>query len=299
MAVRAKTSAKARAPLALALLAGFGACATDHGAKWARYEAVMRDAGLMRSDYDPPDAPFVADDLIRNFEKVALHSEFPMENTAVARETPIPLDRWSGEVEWAMSGDGLRAEDFADMRRITRRATALTGLGIVSAPPGAAARHVHIRVLMLNAVERALMAGAMYDTPAATRNRFVIAWLEDEDWPCMAVGGEIPIGPDRGKRFEGIFIRDELRGLNRRSCIEEELIQTLGLYNDGDDVRPSMFNDDEEFALITRHDEFLLRILYDPRLRPGMTADQAMPVVARIVAGLDLAGDPAATRAAR
>jgi hypothetical protein len=53
-------------------------------------------------------------------------------------------------------------------------------------------------------------------------------------------------------------------------------------------VRPSIFNDDGEFALLTEHDEHLLRILYDPRLKPGMTAEEAMPLVRRIVAGIPL-----------
>ncbi|MEL6700412.1 MAG: DUF2927 domain-containing protein, partial [Pseudomonadota bacterium] len=46
--------------------------------------------------------------------------------------------------------------------------------------------------------------------------------------------------------------------------------------------RPSIFNDDEEFALLTTHDEALLRILYDPRLRRGMTERTARPIVAQI-----------------
>ncbi|WP_372802367.1 DUF2927 domain-containing protein, partial [Paracoccus seriniphilus] len=45
-------------------------------------------------------------------------------------------------------------------------------------------------------------------------------------------------------------------------------------------------NDDEEFALLTRHDELLLQILYDPRLRPGMTAAEATPIVRSIATEL-------------
>ena len=59
--------------------------------------------------------------------------------------------------------------------------------------------------------------------------------------------------------------------------------QTLGPGADSDDARPSIFNDDAEFALMTRHDEDLLRILYDPRLKVGMTRDEAMPLVRQIV----------------
>ena len=56
----------------------------------------------------------------------------------------------------------------------------------------------------------------------------------------------------------------------------------MGLPNDNDSVRPSLFNDDEEFALLTRHDEMLLKILYDPRLSPGMIPGEAMPIVRTI-----------------
>ena len=65
--------------------------------------------------------------------------------------------------------------------------------------------------------------------------------------------------------------------------IHEELAQGLGLPNDSPAARPSVFNDDEEFGLLTTHDEMLLRMLYDDRMQPGMTADQATGV-ARILA---------------
>jgi len=65
--------------------------------------------------------------------------------------------------------------------------------------------------------------------------------------------------------------------------VHEELAQGLGLANDSPAARPSIFNDDDEFALLTSHDEKLLAILYDPRLRAGMDVDTALPVV-RILA---------------
>ena len=73
----------------------------------------------------------------------------------------------------------------------------------------------------------------------------------------------------------------------RRSCVHEELAQGLGLANDSPYARPSIFNDDDEFALLTAHDEILLRLLYHPDLTPGMTPDQARPIVARILARRD------------
>src|SRR5690606_4406072 len=75
------------------------------------------------------------------------------------------------------------------------------------------------------------------------------------------------------------IIRGEHPELLRLSCIHEELAQGLGLANDSPTARPSIFNDDEEFGLLTRQDELMLRILYDPRLRPGMTLAEARPIV--------------------
>ena len=85
-------------------------------------------------------------------------------------------------------------------------------------------------------------------------------------------------------------IRSENPGLLRLSCIHEELAQGLGLANDSPAARPSIFNDDDEFALLTRHDEHLLKMLYDPRLHIGMTAEEAAPIVRQIA--VEIAGDP-------
>ena len=62
-------------------------------------------------------------------------------------------------------------------------------------------------------------------------------------------------------------------------CIHEELAQGLGLANDSPAARPSIFNDDDEFALLTTHDTHLLGMLYDKRLQTGMTLDAARPII--------------------
>ena len=74
-------------------------------------------------------------------------------------------------------------------------------------------------------------------------------------------------------------IRWELTPKLRSLCVHEELAQSLGLINDSPRARPSIFNDNEEYALLTKQDELMLKMLYDPRLRPGMTLAEARPVV--------------------
>ncbi|HHI70684.1 MAG TPA: DUF2927 domain-containing protein, partial [Rhodobacteraceae bacterium] len=81
-------------------------------------------------------------------------------------------------------------------------------------------------------------------------------------------------------------IRGEHPDLLRLSCIHEELAQGMGLPNDSPAARPSIFNDDEEFGLLTHHDELLLQMLYDKRLRPGMTVQEARPIIKQIAAEL-------------
>jgi acetyl-CoA acetyltransferase family protein len=74
--------------------------------------------------------------------------------------------------------------------------------------------------------------------------------------------------------------------LMRLSCLHEEITQGLGLANDSPAARPSIFNDDEEFALLTPMDELMLKMLYNPLLTPGMTEAEARPIVDSLATAL-------------
>mgnify|MGYP000052294698 CR=1 FL=1 len=65
-------------------------------------------------------------------------------------------------------------------------------------------------------------------------------------------------------------------------CLLEELIQSMGIPNDSDLIRPSVFSDKDKLTKITRSDEVLIRTLYDPRMRTGMDKTEALDT-ARIV----------------
>jgi len=69
----------------------------------------------------------------------------------------------------------------------------------------------------------------------------------------------------------------------KRACVIEEVTQALGLPNDSFGVRPSIFNDDDEYQDLTWQDELFLRILYDARVRPGMTRRAFESLAKRIV----------------
>jgi hypothetical protein len=57
-------------------------------------------------------------------------------------------------------------------------------------------------------------------------------------------------------------------------CAYEELLQALGPINDDRSVPWTMFNDEVQMGFFDVYDQYLLNILYDARVRPGMTRDE-------------------------
>jgi hypothetical protein len=55
-------------------------------------------------------------------------------------------------------------------------------------------------------------------------------------------------------------------------CAYEEILQALGPINDTDTVPWTMFNDAVHMGFFDVYDQYILNILYDPRIRPGMDA---------------------------
>ncbi len=66
-------------------------------------------------------------------------------------------------------------------------------------------------------------------------------------------------------------------------CAYEELLQALGAINDDASVPWTMFNDDVQMGFFDVYDQYLLNILYDPRIRPGMTKDEVDAVLPDIL----------------
>lgn len=66
-------------------------------------------------------------------------------------------------------------------------------------------------------------------------------------------------------------------------CAYEELLQALGAINDDASVPWTMFNDDVQMGFFDVYDQYLLNILYDPRITPGMTKDEVDAVLPDIL----------------
>jgi hypothetical protein len=68
-----------------------------------------------------------------------------------------------------------------------------------------------------------------------------------------------------------------------RDCAYEELLQSLGPINDNQSVPWTMFNDDVQMGFFDVYDQFLLNLLYDRRVRPGMMREEVGKLLPEIL----------------
>jgi hypothetical protein len=262
------------------------AASQDSAALRVHYQRLQNDLlgqGLLRTDGGGPNTPFTDTQLARNFVRIALFDEYVAETDGFrAQPTISNLRRWERPIRMdIVFGDTIssnqRITDTNAVRGYANRLARLTGLSITPARENA-----NFHVLILNEDDRrgyeAQLRAIVPDINTSTMR----AILElPRDTLCLVVA--FSQGNDASYSRAVALIRGEHPDLMRLACIHEEIAQGLGLANDSPQARPSIFNDDEEFGLLTTHDEMLLKMLYDPRMRNRMTAAQAAPI-ARVIA---------------
>jgi hypothetical protein len=247
-------------------------------AYYARVQQTLLGQGLLRSD-PGSEIPVTDRMLAENFMRIALFDEYRRGDGGFVRaETESRLRRWEIPVRVGLRfGDSVpldrQATDRARIASFVARLARITGHSITmddTAPNFL----IHIvsedeREALgpkVSSVLPGLSPGDVAGITAMPRTTYCLVYALSEG------------GTGAYTRAFAV-IRAEHPELLRLSCLHEELAQGLGLPNDSPRARPSIFNDDEEFALLTDHDELLLRMLYSRELRPGMTPDQARPVV--------------------
>ncbi|QFI72506.1 DUF2927 domain-containing protein [Bradyrhizobium betae] len=67
-------------------------------------------------------------------------------------------------------------------------------------------------------------------------------------------------------------------------CAYEELLQSLGPINDTASVPWTMFNDNVSMGYFDVYDQYILNLLYDPRIKPGMTVAEVKTVLPEVLA---------------
>ena len=126
---------------------------------------------------------------------------------------------------------------------------------------------------------------------------FVFAFMPRSEF--STVQDQIASGLSSGQLCAGVILFDETSGsISKaftffgtdnsdqiiRDCILEEIYQAMGLPADACHYRPSVICEQDRVFELTEADKIMLRTLYDPRLKPGMTKAEAMPIARQIIA---------------
>nr|WP_227751677.1 DUF2927 domain-containing protein [Tabrizicola oligotrophica] len=256
-------------------------------AYYAQVQQALLAQGLLRTDGGGKDTPYTDRMLAETFLDIALHDEYRPGTGGLVASTgePTALRRWEGPVRVGLRFGAsvlpeTRATDTARVASFLARLSQVTGH-----PIRLDDTNPNFLLHIVNEDERRLLGPAIHAALPGLGAADVAGMTQMPQSTYCAV-----LAQSRGQ--SGVYtrafavVRAEHPDLLRLSCIHEEVAQGLGLPNDSPRARPSIFNDDEEFALLTRMDEDLLRMLYNPALRPGMRLDEVRPIVFDLAARL-------------
>lgn len=255
-------------------------------AYYGQVQQALLSQGLLRTDGGGEDTPFTDRMLAENFLRIALFDEYDRGATAtIQRQTKSELRRWVAPVRVALRfgasvAADKRATDTARVGSYLARLASVTGHPISlddSAP--------NFFVYIVSEDERGTIGPALMQAlPQLTANDVAGVTQMPRSTYCIVYAQSDGDSGVYTRAFA--VIRAEHPDLLRLSCIHEEIAQALGLPNDSPTARPSIFNDDEEFALLTKQDELMLKILYNPALHPGMLLPEAQPIVETLASRL-------------
>ena len=250
---------------------------------YIRLEKRKTSLGLLRQDGGGADTPFDVDDIVEAFEQLAFYNEYDIDkNKLLPNSKAVSLAKWKSNTNIAVRFGGSvdkkqRDKDLQEINDLIRNLSQITNHKIKISQ-----QNLNMYVVISNQKEiKGLIREIGLKRPEFDPKRIPIITLLPKDIHCMAMTS-MSSEPNSAISSALVIIRSELPTIMRKACIHEEIAQSLGLTNDSHFARPSIFNDDDEFATLTEFDEILLQILYDHRLNPGISKKEAFQVVRQI-----------------
>lgn len=206
------------------------------------------------------------DALVDAFVELALKSEYSRRDN--------PVRKWSTPIRYhIVHRVGEQAIHEQLVRTHLRHLAQLTGLSIEAAESAATANFL---VVLTNdaRIEGDVLAFAGADKDGRREQFFrdsmcLASFRADRTGNIQRAVGVIPVDRARGK---GELV----------ACIAEELTHMVGLSNDTDRPLPSIFNHGTVRSFLSGLDVLMLKMLYDPRVKPGMKEAAARPLLRRI-----------------
>lgn len=206
------------------------------------------------------------DDLVRYFDTIVFGSEM---GPAYANKV---IAKWEGTI--GISLQALGTEQYAQfIQAHLRNLRKLTGLAFHQVDPKANVQGVSV-IFVKRADMDKIPVPEQYRAPmkqaAAAGSCYFLSWKKPESRIVKAV----------------VVVNVERDPALINSCLLEELTQSLGLPNDSDAMRPSIFSDRDHLSELSPHDAILVRALYDPRMTAGLPRAAALGVARTIISEL-------------
>jgi hypothetical protein len=255
-------------------------------AYYAQTQETLLSSGLLRTDGGGPDAPFDAATLTKNFLKIAFYDEYdPALDNLVQQEATSTLSRWAEPVRVAVQfGASVPTNKQAAER--ARIGSYLVRLSELSGHPVLLSERRPNFTVFIGSIDERSALGPIVTAALPGLSAALVKGVTDMGHAnfCLVYVNTDDTGAIKESAFA--VIPSELPDLMRLMCLHEELAQALGLGNDSRNARPSIFNDDNEFATLTGQDELMLKMLYSAELRPGMSEAEARPIVESLASRL-------------
>ena len=250
---------------------------------YSRLEERKISLGLLRQDGGGTDTPFDVDDIIEAFEQVAFYNEYDISgDKLLPNSKAVKLAKWKSNINISVRfGNSVNKKqkdnDLLEINELIGILSQVTNHNIKISQ-----QNINMYVVIANQKEiKDLISEIGLLQPEFDPQRIPIITQLPRDIHCMAMTS-MNVQANSGISSSLVIIRNELPHIMRKACIHEEIAQSLGLTNDSHLARPSVFNDDDEFATLTKFDEILLQILYDHRLNSGISKREASQLVRQI-----------------
>lgn len=249
------------AVLAGAVLAGCVARQPVEGVNSVRFGAVSLPSGVERSNAD----------LGQDF----LDLTFALESG----ETLPTILRYEAPVRVYMQSATLEPYQ-RDLAALLRRLRIEAGLDIAETDdPGEA--QIRIEAVPATEINRIFPTAACFIVP---EERSWADFLRDRDSP------QVRWSEQETLRRAAIFLPPDTTPQDVRDCLNEEVTQALGAANDLYRLADTIWNDDNFHGMATPFDMLMLRTLYQPEFRSGMTRSEVAERLPGVLDRLNPAG---------
>ena len=244
--------------------------------------------GLLRQDGGGDDTPFDSEDIITSFQQLAFYTEYNVtDNKLMPSASSVNLAKWKSDIiissEFGSSLSSKKIEkDLAQIIAVSDILSKTTGIKI-----NFSNQNPNMHILVGNEAELPKLINKIsLNLSDFDPKIFPLISQLPKDIHCITLTAlKSKLNPEIVSAL--VIIRNELPKLLRKACFHEEMAQSLGLSNDSHLARPSIFNDDDEFATLTEFDEILLKILYDERLEIGMTLRNSSEILRTVAKEID------------